>query len=197
MNRAHLGDAFDHWKGSVIEAISDKKLQVVPMLTDRDQWTQEDFETYARLLHREPEDVLKNGTCDLFSSKSRDRYFCDLGEHDLFLDPDTGIAPDEKAQRQHVRPSEIARLISQSRSRILLIYQHASRKKDGLVEKLKLLRTAEGLTGCDIFAYDSGAVSMVVMSQNRERTDKTLACLKSWLGPVAATRIIEQTKLLP
>ncbi len=197
MNRAHLGDALDHWKGSVIEVISDKKLQVVPMLTDRDQWTQEDFETYARLLHRKPEDVLKNGKGDLFSSRTRRRYFCDLGEHDLFLDPDTGIAPDEKAQEQHVRPSEIAGLISQSRSRILLIYQHASRKKDGLVEKLKLLRRAEGLRGCDIFAYDSGAVSMVVISQNRERTDKALACLKSWLGPVAATRIIEQTKLLP
>jgi hypothetical protein len=149
MNRAHLGDALDHWKGSVIEVISDKKLQVVPMLTDRDQWTQEDFETYARLLHRKPEDVLKNGEGDLFSSRTRHRYFRDLvnmtGEHDLFLDPDTGIAPDEKAQKQHVRPSEIAGLISQSRSRILLIYQHASREKDGLVKKLKLLRRADCL----------------------------------------------------
>ena len=117
MNRAHLGDALDHWKGSVIELIGDKKLQVVPLLTDPDRWTQENLETYARLLRRKPEDVLKSGKGDLFSSSTRHRYFCDLGEHDLFLDSDTGIAPDEKAQKQHVRPSEIAGLISQSRCR--------------------------------------------------------------------------------
>jgi len=191
MKLARLGDALDHWKGSLIELIGDKRLRVVPMLTDRDRCTQQHFETYARLLHRKPEDVLKKEKGALFSKRTRHGYFCDLEEHDLFLDPDTGIASDKKAQKEHVSFSEIARLLSESRSRMLLIYQHASREKDGLREKLNLLRSTEGLRGCDIFAYDSGAVSMVVISQNRGRSDKALARLKCWLGPVAATRIIE------
>ncbi len=193
MKLAHLGDAMDHWKGSLIELIGDKRLRVVPMFTDRDRWTQQHFETYARLLHRKPEDVLKKGKGNLFSSRTRHDYFCDLGKHDLFLDPDTGIASDKKAKKEHVSPSEIAGLLSESRSRVLLIYQHASRKKDGLREKLKLLRSAEGLRGCNIFAYDSGAVSMVVISQNRQRSDEALARLKSWLGTVASTRIIKRS----
>lgn len=192
MKLAHLGDALDHWKGSVIEVVGAKSLRVVPMLTDRDRWTQEDFETYARLLHRKPEGVLKKAKDDLFSNKTRCRYFCDLGKHDLFLDPDTGIAPDKKAHKQHIKPSEISRLLSESTSRMILIYQHASRKKDGVSEKLRLLRSTPGLRGCDLFAYDSGAVSIVAISQNSKRTNKAIARLKSRLrlSPVASKRII-------
>lgn len=139
-----------------------------------------------------PEDVLRKGKDDLFSSKTRDRYFCDLGEHDLFLDPDTGIAPDGKAHKEHINFSDIAGLVSLSRTRMLLIYQHASRKKDGIWEKLKLLRSADGLRGCAMFACDSGAVSMVVVLENRKRINKALTDLKSWLGPFAFSRIIER-----
>ena len=191
MNLAHLGDALDHWKGSLLTVIGSKGLRVVPMLTDRARWTEQHFETYARLLKCSPENVLKKANSDLFSSVTRQSYFCNLGRNDLFLDPDTGIASDKKAKKEHVSPSEIAALLSESRSRMILIYQHASREKDGPRKKLDLLREAQGLTECGIFAYDSGAVSMVVISRNRERTDKALARLKSWLGPVASTRIIE------
>jgi hypothetical protein len=169
--------------------IRDGKLQVIPMLTDPGRWTEEDIKTYARLLHVRPNDILKEGKDDLFSNGTRGSYFCDFGEHDLFLDPDTGIAP-KKARKEHISFSEIATLLSKSKSRMLLIYQHASRNKAGLREKLKLLRKAEGLEGCHMFAYDSGAVSMVVISRNRERTDRTRDRFKSWLGPIASTRII-------
>jgi hypothetical protein len=62
---------------------------------------------------------------------------------------------------------------------------------DGVKEKLKLLRDEDGLKGCGMFAYDSGAVGMFVISRNRGRTAKILDRFKSWLGPVASTRIIE------
>jgi hypothetical protein len=192
MNLDHLGDALDHWKGSLIEMICTEGVRVVPMLTDRDRWTEQHVETYARLLHLRPEDILKKGENDLFSSKTRDTYFRDVGQHDLFLDPDTGIAPDDKdAEKKHIRTSEIAGLLSATPSRMLLIYQHASRNKDGLRKKLNLLRSMEGLRGCDIFAYDSGAVAMVVISRNRERAQEALGRLKCRLGPIAAKRIVE------
>ncbi len=154
MNLAHLGDALDHWKGSLIKVIGGRNLRIVPMITDRERWVQEHFETYARLLHRKSEDVLKKGKDDVFSSRTRSGYFCDLGEDDLFLDPDTGIAPDEKAHKKHIRPSEIADLLAESESRMLLIYQHASREQDGPKKKVELLRSTQGLRECGIFAYD-------------------------------------------
>ena len=191
MNLTHLGDALDHWKGSVIELIGGKRVLVVPMFTDLDHWTHEDIETYARLLHLNPYNILKKGEGDLFSANTRGSYFCNLGKGDMFLDPDTGIAPDKTAEEKHVCPSEIACLLAESKSRILLIYQHASRDKDGVREKLKLLRSTDSLEGCHVFAYDSGAASMVVISRNRERIDKARACLKSWLCGVASSRIVD------
>jgi len=134
-----------------------------------------------------PDVVVKKAT--QFSVKTRHDYFSDLGEDDLFLDPDTGIAPDEKAETQHISFSEIAGLIPEANTRMLLIYQHASRNKDGLREKLG--RLSESLGGCEMFAYDSGSVGMVVVSRNRDRVRQTLARLKCWLGPVACTRIVE------
>jgi len=190
MNLDHLGDALDHWKGSLIELIGGKKLRVVPMFTGDKPWTEQQIEAYARLLHMRPEDVLKRGCC--FSGKTRTSYFCDLGDHDLFLDPDTGVAPDDKnAKKEHIHTSEIADLLSAAPSRMLLIYQHASRDKDGLRKKLTSLHSTEGLQGCDIFAYDSGSVSMLVISRDHERAHGALACLKCWLGPIAATRTVE------
>lgn len=190
MNRAHLGDALDHWKGSVIEFIGEKELRVVPMITDRDKWTPEDFDTYARLLHRNTDEILKQGKDDLFSNRTRSSYFCGLGEHDLFLDPDTGVASSEKPEKEHISPSEIAGLLPGSSSRLLLIYQHASRKVDGIKAKLKLLRNDNGLKGCGMFAYHSGTVSMVVICRNGERIAKILDRFKCWLGSVAHARII-------
>jgi hypothetical protein len=188
MNLAHLGDALDHWKGSLIELIGGRNVRVVPMFTDDKPWTEQQIEAYARLLHLKPEDILKGDI--VFSGKTRRDYFHDLGENDLFLDPDTGIAPDgERAKKGHIRLSEIASLLSGSPSRMLLIYQHASRNKRGLIKKLNLLRG--GLAECDIFAYDSGSVGMVFIFRNRERSHEALARLKHWLGPMASTRIIE------
>jgi len=188
MRLQHLGDALDHWKGSLIELIGGKNVHVVPMFTDDKPWTEEQIDAYARLLRIRPEDVLKKDGC--FSGKTRTSYFCDLGEHDLFLDPDTGIAPnDKKANEKHVRSSEIAGLLSAGPSRMLLIYQHVSRSKNGLKKKLNLL--SKYLQGCGMFAYDSGSVSMVVIGRERDRVQHAMVRLKCWLGPTVSMRIVE------
>jgi hypothetical protein len=189
MNLKHLGDALDHWKGAVINAVGVKTLRIVPMLTDSENWTQEDFSAYARLLRRKSRDLVKKK--QLFSNQTRDGYFCGLGNEDLFLDPDTGIAPDRKRKQKHVSPFEIAGLLPKGSSRMLLIYQHASRKKNSVRDKLSLLRSAGDLRDCGLFAYDSGPVAMVVISRNRKRTKKAQARLKFWLGPAAKRRIIK------
>ena len=73
MNLAHLGDALDHWKGSLIELIGGKNVRVVPMFTDDKPWTEQQIEAYARLLRIRPEAVLKRDGC--FSGKTRTSYF--------------------------------------------------------------------------------------------------------------------------
>jgi len=189
MNLKHLGDAFDHWKGSVIELIGGKTLRVLPMFTDQKKWKPRQLSTYARLLHRKPGDILKQKVT--FSRKSRAGYFGNLGNEDLFLDPDTGILPDQNATKRHVKPSEIATLLEESGSRMLLIYQHSSHEKDGFSEKLKLLRRSDGLDSCFMFAYDAGTVSMVILSRSKNRVKKASKRIRSWLGPVGPARIIQ------
>ena len=73
---------------------------------------------------------------------------------------------------------------------MLLIYQHASHEKDG--PKREAGPASKGVASeiASMFAYDSGAVSMVVISRNRNRTDKALEQLKSWFSPVASMRIV-------
>lgn len=159
------------------------------MLTDQDQWTAKHFSAYARLLYRKPKDILKKDAP--FSNSARDTYFRRLGEEDLFLDPDTGIGHNNKRKKEHVTPSEIANLLEERRSRMLLIYQHASRMKDGTREKLKSLLSKASLGRCHLFAYDAGAVSMVFISRSQKRKREALARLRSWLGPVAGARIID------
>jgi hypothetical protein len=162
------------------------------MFTGNNQWSEEQIEAYARLLRLNPGDVLNKATP--FSGKTRHDYFSELGEDDLFLDPDTGIAPDEKAETQHISFSEIAGLLPEATSRMLLIYQHASRNKNGLREKLT--RLSKCLGGSELFAYDSGSVGMVVISRDRDRVRQTLVRLKCWLGPVASARIVEPSDLM-
>jgi hypothetical protein len=185
MNLAHLGDALDHWKGSLIDIIGGEDVRVVPMFTDQSPWTEQQIESYARLLHLDPRHVLKKDVT--FSAKTRHDYFRDTGEHDLFLDPDTGIA--QKPKKQHIGCSEIAGLLPKTTSRMLFVYQHASRNKNGLKEKLHLLSKCLG--GCEMFAYDSGSVGMVVISRDSGRLQRTLAGLERWLGPIASQRIVK------
>jgi hypothetical protein len=187
MNRKYLGDALDHWKGSVINIVAPQNLRVLPMRTDHRQWEQENLSAYSRLLGRKPKDILRMDR--IFSNKTREKYFSDLGNSDLFLDPDTGIAPDGRRQKKHISPCEIAHLLSSSRSRMLLIYQHASPNKNWIREKLRLLRSSPGLKHCGLFAYDSGTVAMLVISRDRKRVNKARARLESWLGPVASRRL--------
>jgi len=195
MNLKHLGDAFDHWKGSVIELVGEmnlrvvNNLQVVPMFTDQEPWPwgPENLATYAKLLRRQVNDILKRN--DPFSNSRNDReaYFKNLGQNDLFLDPDTGIAGNQNAMKEHVKASEVACLLSASPRRMLLVYQHKGQR-----EKMRKThqRVLEGLREFHAFTYDSGQVGMVFISRDQKRLAEALARIQVWLGPVAETRII-------
>jgi hypothetical protein len=86
----------------------------------------------------ESEDIKTNIFPDLvFSQKSRSEYFEKIFSHIpkkslIFLDPDTGLQADEKAEKQHLKFSELQEIVSRiDDDSILMIYQHfyQNRKK--------------------------------------------------------------------
>jgi hypothetical protein len=65
-----------------------------------------------------------------FSQKNRARYFKKMSAHMpkrslIFLDPDTGIQTDEKAEKQHLKFSELQEIYNQvDDGSVLMVYQH-------------------------------------------------------------------------
>ena len=92
MNRKYLGDALDHWKGSVFESLQQRNalrdFAVDTMATDMNDWQSEDINVFARLLRISASQIIRHTV----TLKTREKYFAEI-EHsgDLFLDPDTGI----------------------------------------------------------------------------------------------------------
>ena len=128
VNLAFLGDALDHWKGSLFESLQQSRVlsdfAVDPMASDWSNWKPEDVLLFTRLLRIDKCQLIPHNVC----LASRKHYFGEI-EHkgDLFLDPDTGIATG-KATIKHVKPAAIVLLLRDS-DRMLAVYQHASRGK--------------------------------------------------------------------
>src|SRR6266542_4206536 len=104
MNLTFLGDALDHWKGSLFESLSRagilRNFAVDPMASDLPAWRPEDFLLFAQLLRVDRSQIVEH-QADL---GDRSRYFAEITHSgDLFLDPDTGVATGRPgASRQHL-----------------------------------------------------------------------------------------------
>jgi hypothetical protein len=181
MNLKYLGDALDHWKGAVIDQMGDKEIRVVPMLTDK--WDKRHIVLYAGLLRVDRGNIVKSNVT--FSKQTRGNYFRDLGNHDLFVDPDTGVWTKTNPGSKHIGVGEIGSLLHDAPARILLIYQNRFHKKNYARAKLDDILRSNPLKGCHAFAYYAGAVSMIVVSRNHRRFNEFRSRLKKWLGPVA------------
>jgi hypothetical protein len=183
MNLKYLGDAFDHWKGSIIELLSGSlsDIHVDPMLTDIDIWKPSHFETYAKLLRVPFDNIIRY----------KSTYENIKDEWDLFLDPDTGIAPPSSCGKKHLCLKNINDLLPSTSKRLLLIYQHSFRKENYVQDKLNQIKNDRNLKGCHFIGYWSGNfVSMIFISRSKQRINKVKASFNSWLGDIASTRII-------
>jgi hypothetical protein len=172
MNHAYLGDALDHWKGSLFEFLTGQSLlrdlAVDPMATDGEKWTPDDFALFARLLHVSEPQILRHKS----PLAARRKYFAEiLHSGDLFLDPDTGIdtgggLPVEK----YIKPHELATLLETPEGRVVAVYQHVRAQKTCVrVDAcLRVLADVVGSTGwC---SYESGTVAMLFLSRDAART---------------------------
>jgi hypothetical protein len=190
LNLKYLGDALDHWKGSLFESLQREKLvddfAVDPMASDLSSWRDEDFQLLARLLRVHRHQVIHHET----SLSDRQRYFDEIKHmRDIFLDPDTGVATGHVTRHEHyVLPNELARLLDHD-GRMVLVYQHvrATKVRARVDAVLLALATATGNVGwC---SYESGTVALLCLSKAAERTSLVAAHFGTMLGRHAEGRV--------
>lgn len=191
MNLNFLGDALDHWKGSLFESLQEAQVlrdfAVDPMASDLGSWNSEDFLILARLLRITPAQIIQHQV----SLQERARYFGEiLHRGDLFLDPDTGVATRRvKDLPRYVNPQEIGVLLDASPDRLLAVYQHvrAQRVADRIDTVLTTLRNQIGeVSWC---TYESPTVAMMFLTRAPARTTQVAEHFASLLGRHAAGRI--------
>ena len=197
MNLKHLGDALDFWKGGLIGRLEGvlNDGHILPMFTDApNAWTPDRLLLYAHLTGMDVSRILRHDIS--FRLTNRRNYFDNLpiANHvDLFVDPDTGIEPagGGNCKYKYIKLDELARLLPESSSRILLVYQHKPRTKDWPSECLK--RTAKALQLEDrcLFAYNAGDASMIFLSRDGRRLTVVRKALGKLASPLPAmSRII-------
>jgi hypothetical protein len=191
MNLEHLGDALDHWKGSLFQYLRTKCIlqdfAVDPMVTDHEPWTEDDFVVFARLLHIEPRQIIRHEA----SLTARGPYFDEIVHRgDLFLDPDIGIATSGAAPiAKYVKPREVAELLHPGRGRVLAVYQHVRGQKtyarvDGCVAAI-----AKEIDAVGWCSYESSTVAMLFLCSDATRTQEVCSALHALLGRHGERRV--------
>ena len=176
MNSKHLGDAFDHWKGAIIqrtERVFGEKIAVIPMVTDDKPWDNKMKEAYSQLINVDRELILD---WNQLTKENRKWYFQNIFNRyypgDLFIDPDIGVTLEKyEHDPKYLRVDEIKILLDNGKvfNRVILIYQH--RPRELLSERVKKItdnirREVEKL---DAVTYECGDVAMLFFSYDRDR----------------------------
>lgn len=187
MNVKYLGDALDHWKGSLLESLQKANvlndLKVDPMVTDA-PWTQDEMNLYARLLRVERHQFITPDV-DLDNWRRREEYFKKAKEHggDLFVDPDTGVLTGKKpsgSRSKYIQASEIERLLARE-NRVMAVYQHAAQGKQMAqrVDDVRdFLKNREGMKTFAWCSYESATAAILFFSRN-ERIREISGCLRN------------------
>jgi len=192
MNLQFLGDALDHWKGSVFEELQKSNLlynfKVDLLASDANYWQQKDYNIFSQLLRIFPDQIIAHQHTLQSDRKS---YFQEIpGYGDLFLDPDTGIKTGSvKDEYQYLFPSELFNLLNKDNKRLIIVYQHvrAQKVRNRVEQVLNVLQKHQSTYFCT--SYDSGTVSLLFFSLDRQRIQNITAHYRAFLGRHADNRI--------
>lgn len=192
MNLQFLGDALDHWKGSVFEQLQQAKqlidFRVDAMASDSNKWTPEDWSLFASLLRVKPIQIVRHKAT---LNEARDNYFAEVPQNgDLFLDPDTGILTGKVRDLcQYLKPCEIVQLLEADQHRMLVVYQHvrAQRTRDRIEQVLAAIRAVRKVFYCA--SYESGTVAMLFFTLDKSRVTSLERYYRGFFGNHANRRI--------
>jgi len=193
MNLRFLGDALDHWKGSVFEGLQSSNVledfRVDAMASDIDKWRSEDWSLYAKLLR-----VRKSQICEHTGTLERNRkeYFDEIPRSgDLFFDPDIGIktGSGNRDIRQYLKPEELFFLMNYEQRRVVVVYQHVRgmKTRERVEAVLQRLRSEKPKFYC--VSYDSGTVALLFFSFQSDRIEAVSGYFRELLGSHADNRI--------
>jgi hypothetical protein len=192
MNLKYLGDALDHWKGSIFEFLQRQgvleEFRIDSMASDVSEWKSADLELLARLLRVRP-DQLINHDYDLCIDRSH--YFAEIPSRgDLFLDPDTGIKTGRvRIVHHYIHPKELFDVMDRGNNRIVSVYQHirARNTRERLEEVIATLYGKDGEFFCT--SYESGTVALLFLGRNEQRVKAVHECFSNLLGVHSTRRI--------
>jgi len=193
MNLNYLGDSMDFWKGAVFVRLQEggilEDFAVDPMLTDAKDWHTADFHLYADLLQIRPNQILRHKST---LSEYRKRYFDEIRHAgDLYVDPDTGIAPKHAGPAEnYVRIGEIHKLLNSPSTRVLCVYQHVRAKKTRarVIELFAALRELNAnIYSC---SYESPNVAMLFLSLEQNRINQMKKYFRNYLGRHSDGRVL-------
>lgn len=191
MNLSFLGDALDHWKGSLLDSLQRANrlhsLSVDPMASDLGSWKPEDIAVYSKLLRVDQGQIIRHKA----ALGDRSKYFGEVPQDgDLFLDPDTGVATyDVRDHSRYVKPAELGRLLDRSPGRLIAVYQHVrgQRVRQRVGDVLRLLKSEiDGLSWC---SYESPSVAMIFLTREAGRSEQVAEYFQGLLGRHASSRV--------
>ena len=192
MNLQYLGDALDHWKGSVFQTLQAEDVlrgfSVDAMVSDASAWKPTDRKLFARLLRIEESQVVHHNH-DL--CHERERYFGEIpSQGDLFLDPDTGVTTGRVERiEQYLRPDELFSAIEREKDRVVVVYQHVRAQKTRVRVEQVLDRLRKQKQKFFCASYESGTVALLFFSQESKRIVSVRDCFRGLLGSHANNRI--------
>lgn len=190
MNLEYLGDALDHWKGSLFEYLLSegalRHFMVDPMATDGVPWSDADLSLYACLLRINCDQIVPHRA----SLLSRDRYFSEIERQgDVFLDPDIGVGVRRSPIVKYVKPRELAALLCSASGRVVAVYQHVRGQKTGKRVDGCLAAIGKEIDSVGWCSYESATVAMLFLSDDQARTHEIALALQKLLGCHAKRRI--------
>ncbi len=192
MKLEFLGDALDHFKGSVFEALQSSNILenflVDGMISDIDNWAPEHLSLYAKLLRVKRHQIVEHKAHLDINRKS---YFDEIPQSgDLFVDPDTGIktSPVNEVQK-YLKKEELFSLMKNQKQRVVAVYQHKSRKDLRLRvdDVLKYLRLGD--PNCKCLSYFAGNVALLFFCFQLDRIEAIRAHFHKFLGYRADNRV--------
>ncbi len=189
LNLRFLGDALDHWKGSLFESLQAaralRNFAADPMASDLRLWKSEDFTVFANLLRLSPSQIIQHQV----TLQQRAKYFAEISHRgDIFLDPDTGIATG-RMKTTHVGPCEIGHLLDSPTDRLLVVYQHVRGHRVSIRVDAVLRVLQKEIGRFSWTSYESGTVAMLFLSRTPERTEQVASHFKSILGRHSSGRV--------
>jgi len=196
MKLTYLGDAHDHWKGSVFQYLQEgeilRNFLVDSMATDASPWNTANSKLYAHLLRIEETQLVQHDRTLFQDRKSRRRYFLNIPRTgDLFLDPDRGITTGGSTHENYLRPQELFELMETEKDRLVIVYQHSAHGSK-MRERVKsvLAKLAEQKRPFACSSYESNTVALLFFSMTAERTQSVRDCFARLThGTDAANRI--------